>query len=100
MTQEQDKPATASATRSLTTTNPSPEGTVVEALVSSIRPFLSDHPQRVMGAVEQATALQALCHQLRATHRCPGECVLSASRQERRLREMEARRISSRDGFE
>jgi hypothetical protein len=30
--------------------------------------------------------LQRLCRRLRATHRCPGECVLSRARQNRRLR--------------
>lgn len=46
----------------------------------------------LVGQIQQRTAeherLLGLCQSLRATHRCPGECVLSAARHERLLWEI------------
>ena len=44
-------------------------------------------PQQDQGLAAQHQAqLQRLCRHLRETDRCPGECVLSRARQNRRLR--------------
>jgi hypothetical protein len=43
--------------------------------------------ERAAQAAERDRLL-GLCRHLRRTHRCPGQCVLSEVRQERRLREL------------
>jgi hypothetical protein len=43
-------------------------------------------PQGQELAGRDRAQLQRLCRRLRATHRCPGQCVLSRARQDRRLR--------------
>jgi hypothetical protein len=53
----------------------------------SANPVSPQQQPQGQGLAEQHEAqLQRLCRRLRATHRCPGECVLSRARQNRRLR--------------
>lgn len=65
---------------------PSPQqaGPVINQSADSVSPRQSPQGQEL--AAQHEAQLQRLCRHLRETDRCPGECVLSRARQNRRLR--------------
>ena len=98
MSQEQTKPATPSTAQPQTTAGLPPDNATVGALVRYTRRPVAEQPLAALSAVQQLPELQALCQHLRATHRCPGVCVLSVARQDRLLREMETRDVLGNSG--
>lgn len=63
---------------------PQQTGLVAGRSANSVAPQQS--PQGHMVAAANRAQLQRLCQHLRRTGGCPGECVLSRARQDRRLR--------------
>jgi hypothetical protein len=63
---------------------PQQAGPVAHQSADSVSPQPSAEGQGVAG--QHQAQLQRLCRHLRRTGRCPGECVLSRGRQNRRLR--------------
>jgi hypothetical protein len=63
---------------------PQQAGPVANQSADSVSPQQSPQGQGL--AAQHEAQLQRLCRHLRRTGRCPGECVLSRARQNRRLR--------------
>jgi hypothetical protein len=59
-----------------------------------VQPNMIEKTSDALKEAQRIARLRAVCRHLRATNRCPGECVLSRSRQERLLREMENLEVS------
>jgi hypothetical protein len=90
MSQDQTKLAAQSSVRT-------PSVIRLPALVENsslvkAQPYAVEKTSAPLRAAQELVRLQAACRHLRATHSCPGECVLS--RQERLLREMENLEVS------
>lgn len=66
--------------------SPQQTGPVVNQSADSVSPRQSPQGQGRGLAGQDRAQLQRLCRHLRRTGRCPGECVLSRARQDRRLR--------------